>query len=96
MFVIYSCTYKDDALTKEIRTQLILRGEQQKNNEQNINKILTGYYLFYDTKLSFNQTKSCGSCHNPDLYFTDGYKRTIGFYGDVQQRNTPSLINSVF
>ncbi len=53
-----------------------------------------GHLLFFDTKLSLNNSKSCASCHNPDLYFTDGYKRTLGAYADIQLRNTPSLINS--
>jgi cytochrome c peroxidase len=53
-----------------------------------------GRQLFYDNRLSINQSKSCGSCHNPNLYFTDGYKQSIGWYGDVQLRNSPSIINS--
>ncbi len=61
-----------------------------------INQARLGHLLFFDTKLSINNSKSCASCHNPDLYFTDGYKKTLGAYADVQMRNTPSLINSVF
>jgi cytochrome c peroxidase len=54
-----------------------------------------GRYLFFDKRLSSNGTKSCASCHNPQLYFTDGYRRALGAYADVQMRNTPTLINSV-
>jgi cytochrome c peroxidase len=54
-----------------------------------------GKLLFFDTDLSLNQNKSCASCHDPELYFTDGYRKTIGAFADVQSRNTPSIINSV-
>jgi cytochrome c peroxidase len=62
---------------------------------QKIDKATIGHYLFFDENLSLNQTKSCGSCHNPSLYFTDGYKQAMGQYADIQLRNTPSLLNAV-
>jgi cytochrome c peroxidase len=52
-----------------------------------------GRHLFYDTKLSVNNTRSCGTCHNPSMAFTDGYKRSIGAYADVLQRNSLPLFN---
>lgn len=52
-----------------------------------------GRYLFYDTRISWNQSKSCGTCHNPNFSFTDGYKRSLGIYADVLQRNTAPLFN---
>lgn len=52
-----------------------------------------GHYLFFDKRLSSTETKSCASCHNPQYAFTDGYRRAIGIYGDIHNRNTPSLIN---
>ena len=52
-----------------------------------------GRSLFYDNNLSINRTRSCGTCHNPDYAFTDGYKRSLGAYADLHQRNTQSLFN---
>lgn len=52
-----------------------------------------GKYLFYDRDLSINQTKSCASCHNPNLAFTDGYKKSFGAYADEHQHNTLPLFN---
>lgn len=52
-----------------------------------------GRYLFYDIRISWNQSKSCGTCHNPNFSFTDGYKRSLGIYADVLQRNTAPLFN---
>jgi cytochrome c peroxidase len=64
------------------------------SNDSVINKAEIGRVLFFDNKLSKNKTKSCASCHNPNLYFTDGYKKALGIYADIQMRNTPSIINS--
>lgn len=52
-----------------------------------------GRYLFFDTRLSLTHTKSCGTCHNPDMAFTDGYRKSPGALADLHFRNTPSLIN---
>lgn len=52
-----------------------------------------GHLLFFDTRLSVNNTKSCSSCHNPDLAFTDGYRTSITSMGEHLQRNAPSLLN---
>lgn len=56
-------------------------------------KIQLGHYLFYDTRLSANNTKSCATCHAPELAFSDGYRRSTGIYGDNTQHNAPSLLN---
>jgi cytochrome c peroxidase len=66
------------------------------NNKTQINNdVAIGKLLFFDANLSITHSKSCGSCHDPKQYFTDGYKRTLGALADVQLRNTPSIINSV-
>lgn len=52
-----------------------------------------GRYLFYDRRLSINNTRACGTCHNPAFAFTDGYKKSIGAYGDILQHNTLPLFN---
>jgi cytochrome c peroxidase len=52
-----------------------------------------GKILFFDPRISYNNTKSCGSCHDPKYAFTDGYKKSIGIYGDNTLRNSRSLVN---
>lgn len=64
--------------------------------ENNASDIITlGRYLFYDNNLSFNQTKSCASCHDPSLAFTDGYRKSSTATGDNTLHNAPSLVNAV-
>ena len=55
-----------------------------------------GHYLFYDTRLSANNTKACASCHAQEFSFTDSYIRSAGLYGDLHQRNSRPLINLVY
>lgn len=57
------------------------------------NQMALGRYLFFDRRLSVNNTKSCGTCHNPQFAFTDGYKRSLGAFADLHQRNTQPLFN---
>ena len=53
-----------------------------------------GQYLFFDTHLSTNNTKSCASCHNPTFAFTDGYRRSVSPLGENLRHNAPSLLNT--
>jgi cytochrome c peroxidase len=52
-----------------------------------------GRLLFFDTRLSINQTTSCASCHIPELAFTDSFVTPKGALGDIVIRNTPTIIN---
>ncbi|MEO5563810.1 MAG: cytochrome-c peroxidase, partial [Chitinophagaceae bacterium] len=54
------------------------------NTNAEVEKLLPelGRSLFFDNRLSFNQTKSCASCHDPKFAFTDGYRRSITATGD--------------
>lgn len=61
--------------------------------DADLNRLQLGRYLFYDRRLSVNFTRSCGTCHNPDFAFTDGYKRSLGAFADLHQRNTEPLFN---
>ena len=55
-----------------------------------------GRFLFFDRRLSVNNTRSCATCHNPQFAFTDGYKRSLGAYADLHQRNTQPLFNLAY
>ena len=65
-----------------------------KNSIEEQQQIL-GHYLFFDTRLSVNNSKSCASCHNPNFAFTDGYRTSITSLGENVLHNSPSLINVV-
>lgn len=52
-----------------------------------------GRDLFFDPILSADSTVSCGTCHRPELAFTDGLERSIGIDGRTGSRNAPGLTN---
>jgi len=56
-------------------------------------KILLGGKLFFDTRLSADNTRSCATCHEPARAFTDGRQRSTAIDGKTQLLNAPSLFN---
>lgn len=59
-------------------------------------KVELGRFLFYDTRLSGNQTQSCASCHQQALGFTDGRPNGIGSTGEVHPRSAMGLTNIAY
>lgn len=59
-------------------------------------KVALGKRLFYDASLSGTRTRSCASCHNPDLAFTDGLSRPADIHdtSKLLRRNAPTLLNA--
>ena len=53
-----------------------------------------GRALFFERRLSANDTLSCGMCHLPEQAFTENALRTsVGMAGVSLRRNAPSLFN---
>lgn len=59
-------------------------------------KIALGKQLFFDTRLSLDNSVSCATCHKPGFAFTDGLKTSTGINSQKTDRNSPSLLNSGF
>ncbi|MFK4753374.1 MbnH family di-heme enzyme [Oceanobacter antarcticus] len=59
-------------------------------------KITLGRFLFYDPRLSANQTQSCESCHFQALAFTDGKAVPTGSTGEALVRNSQTLTNVAY
>ncbi len=52
-----------------------------------------GRRLFYDPRLSIDNTVSCSTCHKQRLAFTDGRKTGVGVSGKPLAFNSMSLAN---
>ena len=52
-----------------------------------------GRVLFYDTRLSANNTTACASCHHQKNAFVDPTRFSKGFDGKLTDRNALSLVN---
>ncbi len=60
-------------------------------------RIYLGKLLFSDPILSGTGTRSCASCHKPELAFTDGLDKPYSIDQSHQlRRNTPTVINAGF
>jgi cytochrome c peroxidase len=66
------------------------------DNPMSVPKIDLGRRLFYDTRLSGNQTFSCGSCHQQARAFTDGRAQALGSTGGLHARSTMTLTNVAY
>lgn len=53
-----------------------------------------GRVLFYDKRLSLNQTISCASCHLQANGFSDPRQFSVGFLGGLTGRNSMGLANA--
>jgi len=65
------------------------------DNSSSKAKIELGKRLFFETKLSSDNTRSCASCHQPSRAFTDGLKTAAALDGHSPlRRNTPTILNA--
>ncbi|MCC2548657.1 cytochrome-c peroxidase [Hymenobacter sp. BT175] len=55
--------------------------------------VALGRMLFYEPRLSRDNTLSCGSCHQQSKAFTDGRALAIGVNGARHTRSSMSLVN---
>lgn len=53
-----------------------------------------GRVLFYDKRLSANDSTSCASCHLQEFGFSDPRQFSVGFEGGLTGRNSMSLANA--
>ena len=59
-------------------------------------KVELGRFLFFDKRLSKNNTIACASCHIPAMAFTDGQPVSTGINRLQGGRSAPASINRVF
>lgn len=66
------------------------------DNPMTAAKVELGRHLFYDQRLSANQSMSCASCHHQDKAFTDGLALSEGVTGEKGSRSAMSLANVAY
>jgi cytochrome c peroxidase len=59
-------------------------------------KVELGRHLFYDKRLSADQTMACATCHDQKRAFTDGKRTAVGITQEASKRNTMSLTNVAY
>ncbi len=81
--------FEDDSFNVSFFTPSI---NKNPTNEQ----ITLGKKLFFDEKLSTSGTMACATCHDPKKAYADGLVVNKSNTGEALQRNTPTLLNTVF
>ena len=59
------------------------------------NKVELGRLLFFDRRLSADDSVACATCHSPENAFADNIRLSTGIGGRQGSRNTPAVINRV-
>lgn len=57
-------------------------------------KVLLGKTLYYDNRLSLNNTESCNTCHNLSTFGVDNKSTSPGDNGKLGNRNSPTVLNA--
>ncbi|BFU93011.1 MAG: cytochrome-c peroxidase [Nitrospira sp.] len=67
-----------------------------RDNPITVEKVELGKLLFFDPRLSADNTVSCASCHIPQLAWTDGQQVSIGIHRQLATRNGMTIINRLY
>ena len=68
-----------------------------KDNPITRKKVQLGRKLFFDRRLSLNETMSCAMCHIPEQGFTNNELKTaVGIEGRTVRRNAPTIYNVAY
>jgi cytochrome c peroxidase len=67
---------------------------QSEDNLFSQEKADLGELLFFDKRLSKDESVSCATCHKPGLAFSDGEETSTGAFGRKTERNSPSILNA--
>ena len=62
-------------------------------NPLTVEKVTLGRQLFFDKRLSRDQSISCATCHDPARAFADSNLLAVGISRRSGRRNVPSLVN---
>lgn len=67
---------------------------ENKNNPISHEKVVLGKKLYYDKRLSKDNTQSCNTCHNLKTFGVDNLSFSIGNDGKPGGRNSPTTLNA--
>jgi cytochrome c peroxidase len=66
------------------------------DNPPTAETVALGKKLYFDTKLSADQTLACASCHSPEKGYTDNAQFSSGVGGKLGGRNAPTVLNAAY
>ena len=66
------------------------------DNPLTLGRVELGKQLFFDKRLSADNSVACASCHDPSRGWSDGLALAKGAGGRPGRRSSPSLVNSAY
>jgi cytochrome c peroxidase len=66
------------------------------DNPQTDSKVRLGAELYFDTRLSADDTISCATCHSPDTAWANHHPTDTGIRGQVGGRNSGTVLDSAY
>lgn len=66
------------------------------DNPSTAKRIALGRKLFFDKRLSSDNSISCATCHDPNYGFADPHPLSIGVKGRAGERNSHTLLNVAY
>lgn len=87
---------QDQALYEQASMRFFPLPEAAPNpdNEATAAKEELGRLLYFDNRLSFNETISCNSCHSLATFGVDNLSFSPGDFGELGGRNSPTVLNA--
>ena len=67
-----------------------------KDNPMTKDKIELGRALYFDVRLSHNNTIACATCHAPNMAFCDNQPVSLGIHRQQGSLSSPTVINRAF
>jgi cytochrome c peroxidase len=107
MLVLSACTRPERSSSRETAERLMKNYQQvplglyasptvPDDNPMSVDKVELGYLLYFDKRLSFDNTVSCASCHHPDKGWTDQARVSTGILGQQGARSAPTVVNAAY
>lgn len=70
--------------------------EMPDDNPLTAAKVALGKQLYFDKRLSVDNSVSCASCHDPRKGWSDGVPSSAGVGGKRGRRNSPTVLNAAY
>lgn len=84
---------KPDIDSNIVWKELGVRPEPAIGRDSMVEMVSLGKQLFFDPRLSGSNQISCGSCHEPELGWSNGRSTAVGHDHMTGERNVPTLLN---
>lgn len=96
-FIAFALTFTSPIIAEDVKPPLGLPPiPWPKDNPYSKEKADLGRLLYFDTRLSSDNTVSCATCHNAPCAYSDCKAVAVGIDGERGKRRTPTIINSAY